>query len=128
MVDRPRIIKWDFSKEAECFNCHNAAAQRVEITQTETTVTCSSCGAERHYVIHGFFVADKKPDFEADKARRKYDLWKFARSAKCANCLQQADQEIIIDEFKGAVVCPLCLFTRIFKFSVYNIPNKATGQ
>lgn len=128
MVDRPWIIKWDFSKEAECFNCHKAAAQRVEIVPTETVVTCSNCGAERRYVIHNFFVADKKPDFEADRARRKYDLWKFTRNAKCANCLKQTDQEIIIDEFKGAVVCPSCLFTRIYKFSVYSIPGKAARQ
>jgi DNA-directed RNA polymerase subunit RPC12/RpoP len=123
MSDRPWITKWDFEKEAECFNCHRVVTQKVEIISNKMTVTCTGCGAERFYVIHGFFVARDKPDFEADKPRRKYDIWKFSRNAKCANCLRQTDQEIMIDEFKGAVVCPSCLFTRIYKFSVYSTPR-----
>jgi DNA-directed RNA polymerase subunit RPC12/RpoP len=117
------IINWEFNKEAECFNCHKVSAQRVEIIPTETIVTCTNCGAERRYTIHGFFVAGKKADFEADRARRKYDLWKFIRNAKCANCLKQTEQEVTLDEFKSVVVCPSCLFTRIYKFNVYSIPG-----
>lgn len=64
MVARLWITKWDFEKVVECFNCHKVAAQRVEVIPTETVVTCLNCGAERRYVIHGFFVADKKPDYE----------------------------------------------------------------
>lgn len=87
-------------------------------------MTCTNCGAERRYTIHGFFVAKKKPDFEADRASRKYDLWKFTRNAKCANCLEQTEQEVTLDEFKGAIICPSCLFTRIYKLNVYSIPCK----
>jgi len=123
MATRHEITKWDFTKEVECFNCHKVAAQRVEIVPTGTIVTCENCGAERRYVIHGFFVAGERPDFEADKASRKYDIWKFTRSAKCTNCLKQTEQEITLDEFKIAVVCPSCLITRIYKFSVYSVPE-----
>jgi Zn finger protein HypA/HybF involved in hydrogenase expression len=123
MDERPSITKWEFKKEVECFNCHKVAVQRVEIIPTETIVTCENCGAERYYVIHGFFVAGKRPDFEADRARRKYDLWSFTRSAKCANCSDQTEHEITLDEFKIAVVCPSCLFTHIYKFSVYSVPG-----
>jgi RNase P subunit RPR2 len=73
MAVRPWITKWDFKKEVECFNCHEVAAQRVEIIPTETIVTCENCGAERRYVIHGFFVAGKRPDFEAHVLRSKSD-------------------------------------------------------
>lgn len=47
--------------------------------------------------------------------------WDLDKEAECFNCLKQTEQEITLDEFKGAVVCPLCLFTRIYKFSVYSI-------
>jgi DNA-directed RNA polymerase subunit RPC12/RpoP len=123
MAAGPGITQWDFEKVVECFNCHKVAAQRVEMMPTGTIVTCENCGAERRYAIHGFFVAGESQDFEADRARRKYDLWKFTRSAKCANCSRQTEQEITLDEFKIAVVCPACLFTRIYKFSVYSIPG-----
>ncbi len=124
MAIRPWITKWDFEKVVECFNCHKVAAQRVEMIPTETVVTCENCGAERRYVIHGFFVAGEKPDFEAERAGRKYDIWKFTRSEKCANCSKQADHEITLDEFKIAVVCPSCLFTHVYKFNVYSIPGQ----
>jgi Zn finger protein HypA/HybF involved in hydrogenase expression len=124
MSQMPEPAKWEFKKEVECFNCHKVAAQIVDIMPTEIVVTCANCGAERLYVIHGFFVANEKPDFEADRPRRKYDLWEFRRSAKCANCLKETEHEIVIDEFKGAIVCPSCLFTHIYKFSVYSVPGK----
>ncbi len=119
MVDRPVITKWEFEKEADCYNCHKVAVQKVEVVPTQTVVTCSNCGAERRYVIHGFYVADRMPEFDSDKAKRKYDIWKFVKNVKCSNCLEQTDQEITLDEFKGVVVCPSCLFTRIYKISVY---------
>jgi Zn finger protein HypA/HybF involved in hydrogenase expression len=119
MVDRPLITKWEFEKEADCYNCHKVAIQKVEIIPTETVVTCSNCGAERRYVIHGFYLADRMPELDTDMSKRKYDIWKFARNAKCSNCLKLTDQEITLDEFKGVVVCPSCLFTRIYRISVY---------
>ncbi|WP_128860037.1 hypothetical protein [Methanocella paludicola] len=119
MVDRPLITKWEFEKEANCYNCHRVAAQKVEIVPNQAVVTCSNCGAERRYVIHEFHVASTMPDLNVDKENRKYDIWKFVKNAKCANCLKQTDQEITLDEFKGVVVCPSCLFTRIYKISVY---------
>jgi RNase P subunit RPR2 len=123
MVTGPSITRRELKKEVECFNCHKVAAQRVEIMPTETVVTCENCGAERRYVIHGFFVAGERPDFEADRPRRKYDLWKFTRSARCANCSRQTRHKITLDEFKIAVVCPSGLFTRVYKFSVCSIPG-----
>jgi Zn finger protein HypA/HybF involved in hydrogenase expression len=119
MVDRPEITTWEFEKEADCYNCRKVAVQKVEIVPNQTAVICSNCGAERRYVIHGFYVADRMPDLDADKAKRKYDIWKFTKNAKCYNCLKQTDQEVTLDEYKGVVVCPSCLFTRIYKISVY---------
>jgi Zn finger protein HypA/HybF involved in hydrogenase expression len=119
MVDRPEITTWEFEKEADCYNCHKVAVQKVEIVPNQTAVICSNCGAERRYVIHGFYVGDRMPDLDADKAKRKYDIWKFTKNAKCYNCLKQTDQEVTLDEYKCVVVCPSCLFTRIYKISVY---------
>jgi Zn finger protein HypA/HybF involved in hydrogenase expression len=119
MVEKSLITKWEFEKEAKCYNCHSVAMQKLEIEPSDATVTCTNCGAERLYVIHGFYVANGMPDFNTDSAKRKYDLWTFTKNVKCSNCLKQTDQEITLDEFRGVVVCPSCLFTRVYKLSVY---------
>lgn len=123
MALKPWIVDWDFSKESTCFNCKKTVAQNVKITPNDSIVTCANCGAERHYIIRSFTVADQKPDFEASQVTRKYDIWKFSKLAKCSNCGQETTQEIVLDEHMGAVVCPNCLFTRIYKFSVFSRPE-----
>lgn len=123
MATKPWIVDWDFSKESTCFNCHKSATQAIKITPNDIIVTCANCGAERHYIIRSFSVADQKPDFEAPDAKRKYDVWKFYKLAKCSNCAAETNQEITLDEHVGAVVCPACLFTRVYKFSVFSKPG-----
>ncbi|WP_424356928.1 hypothetical protein [Methanocella sp. MCL-LM] len=123
MENTPRIADWDFSKVSTCFHCRKNVAQNIKITPNDSIVTCANCGAERHYIIRSFSVADSKPDFEAAAVRRKYDVWKFTKQAKCFNCAKETGQEITMDEHIGAVVCPSCLFTRIYKFSVYSRPE-----
>lgn len=118
----PLISKWEFDKESKCFNCHEVAIQKIEMIPSETVVTCTNCGAERHYAVHASFEGMEKPDFEADGMKRKYDLWKFMRNDICSNCFNRTDNEITIDEYKAAAVCPLCLFTRLYKFSMFVKP------
>jgi len=117
------ISDWDFTKESRCFNCKEEMLQQIKITPSDIIVTCSNCGAERHYVIRSFLVADRKEDFASKDKKRKYDVWRFIKTTRCSNCLNDADQEIVLDEYMGAVVCPVCFFTRIYRFSVFSRPE-----
>lgn len=123
MENKPWVIDWAFKKESGCFNCHKEVTQEIIITPTEIVVTCANCKSERHYTIHGTFIAEGMQDFKAEKRKRKYDIWKFERNTMCANCLKSTDQSITMDEYRGAVVCPSCLFTRIYKFNLYTKPQ-----
>ncbi|HMK45552.1 MAG TPA: hypothetical protein VK436_02900 [Methanocella sp.] len=123
MADKSVVSDWDFSRESRCFNCGKEVSQQIKITPNDIIVTCSNCGAERHYIIRSFLVAEKKEDFELSNRKRKYDVWRFKKMTRCANCLNDAEQEIVIDEHVGTVVCPVCNFTRIYRFSVFSRPD-----
>ena len=122
MANKPWIVDWDFDKVSTCFNCKKEISQQIKITPNDSIVTCTNCGAERHYIIRSFSVADKKPDLDVTSVKRKYDIWKFNKQAQCSNCMKETSQEIIMDEHLSAVVCPSCLFTRIYRFSVFSKP------
>ncbi|MCD1295379.1 hypothetical protein CUJ83_10250 [Methanocella sp. CWC-04] len=123
MADEPEIMRWELQKESRCYNCHKDAIQIIQILPTETTVTCSNCGARRYYTIHGIYASDKKTSFEDTRFKRKYDRWEFIRTARCSNCGNKTDHEIVIDEYRTGIVCPSCFYTHVYNISMYDKPK-----
>ncbi len=115
-----QIREWDFDKDALCFNCRAEAVQRIEVTPEELVVTCVNCGAERHYELECSHEARQKPRFDVDTSRLRYDAWKFEHEARCTHCHNRTKNEVTIDERKAAIVCPACLFSRIYGFHAFS--------
>lgn len=118
MAGRAWSIDWIFEKKAVCFNCGNDAAQRIEMLPVKTTVTCTSCGAERVYNIHGTYVAT--PLQALPEHRHRYDIWRFCKDAVCPNHGAIAPHDVTIDEYVATIVCPVCHFVHLYDFALFN--------
>ncbi len=110
-------IDWSFGKRAVCFNCGEDAVQAVEVLPVVTTVTCTNCGAERIFNIHGTFTTECR--IETPGHKHKYDVWHLEKRAGCPNCGNEAEHKVTIDEYHVTAVCPVCCFTHIYNFNVF---------
>lgn len=116
-------IDWDFEKKAVCFNCKRDAVQKIKMLPVMANVACSNCGAERIYSIHGTFGGTC--DLETVPRKRKYDVWRFTKKARCPSCGNESEHDIFMDEFKSSAVCPACCFTHLYRFNVFTRGKKA---
>lgn len=121
MGNRQVSLGWEFDREELCFNCRFEAIQRIKISPEEMISQCTDCGAEPHYRLDHACVNRVKPDMgkESD-AGREFGRWRFVHRAKCPNCGKVADNEMIMDVDMGVAVCNNCLYTRQYKFDMYN--------
>jgi hypothetical protein len=115
MAGEASMNKWEFKKDVTCFFCKKNATQLIEIFPVETIVTCTNCGAERHYTIHGTLLSGHKDLFTGTK--RKYDLWEFVKFDKCGYCGDKGENRVLVDEYKVGIICPSCTQTRIYNFN-----------
>ncbi len=115
--------RWDIEKEAACFNCHKGATQLVEVGDSNATVTCTNCMAERHYTIHRVDLPEKKSVFEDNGFRNTHDIWNFRYVDKCLNCGNCVENEVNVDERRIRTVCPACYFTRLYEFNMFSEPR-----
>ncbi len=118
MTGKAWSIDWRFEKPAVCFNCGRDAVQAIRMLPVTTTVTCTSCGAERVYNIHGTYVATPIPVLP--EHRHKYDIWHFDRDAACPNHGGEARHRVTIDEYVATIVCPVCQFVHLYNFALFN--------
>lgn len=118
MAGKAWSIDWIFEKKAVCFNCGVEAAQKIEMLPVKTTVTCTNCGAERVYNIHGTYVATPIHSLPAHK--HKYDIWRFDKEAVCPNHGAIARHEVTVDEYVSTIVCPVCHFTHLYDFAFFS--------
>jgi transcription elongation factor Elf1 len=119
-------IDWDFEKRAVCFNCGADVVQKVKVLPVITTVTCTNCGAERIFNVHGTFATSC--DIKTEPRKHKYDVWHFTRNAKCPHCGNMSDHSVTMDEFKSVITCPVCCFTHLYNFSVYTRGRGKPGK
>jgi transcription elongation factor Elf1 len=110
-------IDWRFDKHAVCFNCGKDAVQAIEMLPVATTVTCTNCGAERIYNIHGTFATNCT--LETPDQKCKYDVWQFTKQARCPNCGSESEHKVTMDEYKVSAVCPVCCYTHLYRFNVF---------
>lgn len=109
----PEPIGWQFEKEVVCFHCQIKAKQVLRIEDNWASVTCSMCGAQRHYVMRSIIYGTDTPPMPP--IGLKYDAWDFEKQSKCVLCREQSVQVIHLDEYKMNVVCDECGFSRVFK-------------
>lgn len=118
-MNEPGMVRWDFEKDALCFNCHKSAMQLIEIYPIETMVTCVNCFKERHYTVHRVYVADDREPFEDEDFRQRHDVWSFGITDRCLNCGNCVDNEVDVDEFRVRTICPICYYTRVYEFNMF---------
>jgi len=102
---------------AVCYNCGKNALQAIRMLSVSTTITCTNCGAERIYNIHGSF--ETNCNIETDDLKRKYDVWHFAKMARCPGCGDESEHKVTIDEYNVSSICPDCCFTRLYKIAIF---------
>lgn len=110
---------WDIEKEALCFKCHQATVLLIQVGPTNATITCTHCGAERHYTLHRIDLPEEKPVFEKAGYRQLHDVWDLEYAARCSNCGNCVDNEVNVDERSIRTFCPECYFTRSYEFNMY---------
>jgi Zn ribbon nucleic-acid-binding protein len=121
MGNRQVYLGWEFDREELCFNCRFETIQRIKISPEEMISQCTDCGAEPHYRLDCDCVNQVKPDMAMESAvDREFGRWRFVHDAMCPNCGEVAGNEIIMDIDVGVVVCNNCLYTRQYKFDMYN--------
>jgi transcription elongation factor Elf1 len=118
------IRQSDFDREVLCFNCRNEAVQRIEVLPKAIIVTCSDCGAERHYVLERSLVIKPGPKLDRAASRLRYESWKFLREAHCPHCGKRTRNEFTIDERAASIVCLACLFSRTYTFHAYSTSKR----
>jgi transcription elongation factor Elf1 len=121
MAGKSWNIDWSFDKQAVCFNCGKDAVQAIRMLPVATTVTCTNCGAERIFNIHGTFATNC--NIETPERKYKYEVWQFTKHARCPNCGNESDHKVTIDEYKATAVCPVCCFTHLYNFTVFTRGN-----
>jgi transcription elongation factor Elf1 len=114
-----KSLEWQFEKEVICFHCQTKAKQILRIEDNGGTVTCSTCGAQRHYVTRSvIFGTDTPPMPPMPLVGLKYDAWDFEKHNICVHCREHAVHSVYLDEHKMNVVCAECGFSRVFKFDI----------
>jgi transcription elongation factor Elf1 len=111
-------IDWQFEKEAVCFHCQTKAKQILRIEDDWGSVTCSTCGAQRHYAMRSVIYGTDTPPMPP--IGLKYDVWDFEKHDTCVYCKEQVVHRVYLDEHKMNVVCAECGFSRVFKFENLN--------
>jgi transcription elongation factor Elf1 len=107
-------MEWRFEKEVVCFHCQTKAKQVLRIEDNTGCVTCSTCGAQRHYVMRSVIYGTDTPPMPPISL--KYGTWGFKKHSACVHCMEQAVHSVNLDEIKMNVVCDECGFSRVFKF------------
>ena len=121
MGNRLQTRGWEFDVEELCFRCRFEAIQRISISPEEMVSQCTDCGAEAHYKLDCSCEAQKKPDLSLEtEVDKEFGMWRFDHEAKCPNCGKIAKNEVVLDISRGTVVCGNCLFTREYRFDMFN--------
>jgi len=120
MGNRLQTMGWDFDEEELCFNCRAKAIQRIKIMPKELITQCTNCGAEAHYALYCSCEERKKPEFIPTIVDREFGMWRFTHEARCPYCGSIAPNEVVVDVSIGMVVCDQCLFTRLYRFDMFN--------
>ncbi len=115
--------RWDLEKEAPCYKCHRGTIQLIEVGPANATVTCTHCGAERHYTVHGVDRPEHRAPFESEGFRRAHDVWDLRYVGRCLNCGNCVENEVNVDERRIRTVCPECYFTRSYDFNMFSEPR-----
>jgi len=114
--------EWQFEKEAVCFNCQITATQVVLIKDRKGSVTCSACGAQRHYVIRSVIYGTDTPPMAP--VGMKYDVWDFTKTSECLHCKEYARHNVHLDEYKMNVICDECGFSQVLKIDYLTLAHE----
>ena len=106
-------LKWQFEKEVVCFHCQKKAKQILRIESNLGIVTCSTCGAQRRYVMRSVIYGTDTPPMLP--IGLKYDAWDFEKHTVCMHCREESVHGVHLDEYKMNVICDECGFSRVFK-------------
>lgn len=121
MGNRLQTRGWEFDKEELCFKCRLETIQRINISPEEMVSQCTNCGAEAHYMLYCSCEEQKKPDLSREtEIDHEFGMWHFVHEARCQNCGNTSKNEVVMDISRGTVVCGNCLFTREYKFDMFN--------